>query len=723
MKKNFPKIVISVIMIGIFLAPVVPNLQTKDERVSVSIESNTALAVTCPTGQHDDGTGNCVADTVAPTQQAGDNLDFGCGYNPLTWFRQCIITTIYYIIFIPLAWVSSLAANILDFFIYYSTNSSSYSAGFVSTGWKTVRDIANIFFIIALLYIAIQTILDMGSNGKKMIANIIVVALMINFSLFFTQVVIDSSNILAKVFYNQITPQDSNGTPLQDTHKQKSITVGLVDAFSPETMLHDAKDAPGRQFMILILLIIMSFVMIYVFISIALLFVARVAGLWLAMIFSPVAFASITLPFKIPSLGWDDWKNDLLKQAFMAPILVFFLYIILLFGKNLKLINADAVNAGGDFDAIMKVIIPFFIVMVLLLQAKKLAGQYSGEIGKALNSAGGTVLGFAAGAVTGGAAVLGQKVIGGAASRVANNDETKRLAAGGNGISKDEQLKAQKTLERANRRASKSYDLRQTSVGGFAAKKAGLDLNSGTGALGMDTRTLKGGYRAKVKRATEKEEAKLKTYEISGEAASTQNHKAEVSKVRNEQYEKDKKEAQDKGFVFNDKSEQKFKEAYEKGEDLRKFGLDKKSEAGSVAIVKDSKEINMDRRKAYADSLVDEGKVREVKGAMKSFFSEWGNGMKTMTTSATGIGTIATAGTFLGPAGALGALLIGSLNEARKNVKTEGIKRDNSELISSLRKGQDPNKAIIDELKKMNSGKDADYSELAKKIKGEDTKK
>lgn len=652
------------------------------------------------------------------TGSTGNDLSFGCGATPNTWFRQCIVTMIYYLVYKPVSRLAELAANVLDFFIYYSTNSSSYSAGFVSTGWKSVRDIANIFFIIALLYVAIQTILGLGSNGKKMIASIIVVALLINFSLFFTEIIIDSTNILAKVFYNQITPQDANGKPLTDPSAQKSITVGLVDVFSPEQMMAQAGQAnnAGQQFIILILGIIVAFLMIYIFVAVALLFVGRVAGLWLAMIFSPIAFASYTVPFNIPGFGHKEWWDNLLKQAFMAPIFIFFLYIILLFGKNLKLITYDANAAPDNITAIMAVIIPFFIVMMLLLKAKKLAVEYSGEIGAAINGAGSKVLGFAAGAVTGGAALALSSTIGRSAQRTANDEGLKAKAAAGD-------KSAQRTLEIANRRANRSYDIRQTGVGKQLGKSTGLNLDNGTGALGLDTKTLKGGRKAQVNRAKEEQEAKFKTYELSGDEAAGQNIRAKEAKSKNErakQYEEDKKEAEKNANAKeHDFNEQEFKEAYEKGGNMSLHYLDKTVSGGSVEKTEeilDAKAVNEDRRQAFANSLIPADEQEKAKKAMQNFFSDWGNGMKKMVSTPGGIGTTLAVGAATGGLGIVAApvtIAVGGLLDAMKKL----INSD-KEVVSSLRKGVDPQKGIIDELRKMNNNKDADYASMASKLTG-----
>jgi hypothetical protein len=73
----------------------------------------------------------------------------------------------------------------------------------VNVAWKVVRDVANIFFIFILLYLAISTALQTpGVDTRKVLVNIIIIALVINFSAVFTKVAIDASNITALTFYN-----------------------------------------------------------------------------------------------------------------------------------------------------------------------------------------------------------------------------------------------------------------------------------------------------------------------------------------------------------------------------------------------------------------------------------------------------------------------------------------------------------------------------------------
>ncbi len=408
--------------------------------------------------------GNGGAVTGANDVIKGD-VSYGCDSHPSTWFTNCIVLALYSVLWSPVAKLATWAAEILDFFIYYSTNSNSYNSDFVAKGWGAVRDIANIFFIIALLYIAIKTILSLNTtDNKKLISYIVIVALLINFSLFFTQVIIDGSNILAKVFYNNIVSKDSKGNILPaDPGGEKSISTGLVDKFDPQTIVSDIPNNLGTFLVILFVSLIMLGYMIYMFLSVSLLFVGRVVMLWISMIFAPIAFASYTLPFDIPGLGHKEWWKNLLENAFLAPIFIFMLYIIIMFGNFLKLIQYE-----NGSDKFMKTIIPFFILFILLMKAKDMAVKYSGEMGKAMMKAGAMIGGAAVGVATGGAAMLGRQTLGRAAANISQSNKFRDWAA---------QSKFGKRVSKTvGGVASGSFDARGIKVAGKGLRDTGLKV-------------------------------------------------------------------------------------------------------------------------------------------------------------------------------------------------------------------------------------------------------
>ena len=353
-----------------------------------------------------------------------EQLDFACG--ALDFSVSGCVANLTVLIWQVTSWIAHLGGSFLDFFVYYSTNSNSFKNAFISEGWGAVRDVANIFFIIALLYVAIKMILGLGGHdSKKIIIMVVLMALLINFSLFFSEVVIDSSNILAKVFYNNIEGKDSNGNTLTGAAGEKSISIGIMDKFNPQKLIsqdtYDMEGGHGKFIFVTILCIFILLYAAYVFFSVAILFVSRVVSLWIYMIFAPIAFVSYTLPFKIPGFGHEEWWKELLGNAFMAPIFVFFLFIIIKFANFLK----DAAIYPDNADTIQKlmsVVIPFAVIAILLKKSKDLVVKLSGEMGAAVMGAAAVVGGLALGGAALGVAAVGRGTVGKIMKKASTSD-------------------------------------------------------------------------------------------------------------------------------------------------------------------------------------------------------------------------------------------------------------------------------------------------------------
>jgi hypothetical protein len=382
-------------------------------------------------------------------------------------------------------WFTSIAGKFLDFFINYSTSSLTYAQGsdFVHRGWALVRDISNIFFIFVLLYIAIGTILNLSQvDTKKMLTKVIIIALLINFSLFFTKIVIDASNILARAFIGsmQINVTDVNGNPIESNVQQ--FSVAIVAKFNPNQLLDDKEGSPYYEFkkespntastlrlVMLLAGIAILAVMVWTFFKVGLFFLARVITLWLVMITAPIAFISIVLPFNIPKLGHQEWTKNLFSAAFMAPIFLFFMYLIIVF-LDMGFFDNLALNSSQGFgDMMLRIIIPFIIIMMLVLQAAKISEKMSGEIGSVVAKVGGAALGLAAVGVTGIGAGIARAGAGVAGSAMSGSKMGGRLGRGIRSMGS--------TLETG------SMDWRNTKGGQAIMKNMGMDT-MGIGSWG-----------------------------------------------------------------------------------------------------------------------------------------------------------------------------------------------------------------------------------------------
>jgi len=438
------------------------------------------------------GTITVGAETGGSSQVKAYNLE--CGITiPSSWFKGCL-ANLFYTVWNLTSSLMELAGKLLDFFLFYSLNSSAYSSVFIQKGWGIIRDVANIFFIIALLYIAIKTILNLNvSNNKKLISSVIIVALIINFSLFATQVIIDGSNILAKVFYNQITTVNEDSTQAEvGAGGEKAIAVNLVKGFNPQKVVNASEAAENVYMYMFIILIMIGLTLYtaYMFFVVSILFVGRVASLWISMIFAPLAFASYSVPFDLMGFGHKNWWNDLLKNAFLAPIFIFFLYIIILFielGSEVIEVSYGT-NTTGSGDLMLKImgtVIPFAIIFIMLTRAKKLAVEYSGELGAMVSKVGGTIVKVGGGALLGaGAMVAGgvlTRTVGRAGSAVAESKWAKDMASSNAWLNK---FIGNKLMSAGKAAGKSSFDIRGAKVMGKSLASTGLKVGAaGTGSF------------------------------------------------------------------------------------------------------------------------------------------------------------------------------------------------------------------------------------------------
>ena len=99
----------------------------------------------------------------------------------------------------------TIVGNFLDNVFSWNLLWNPSTIPVVLDGWRIMRDLANGFFILVVLWIAITIIFNLDSlGGKKLLVRVIVVALLINFSLLMVSAVFAFANVLARPFYTAI---------------------------------------------------------------------------------------------------------------------------------------------------------------------------------------------------------------------------------------------------------------------------------------------------------------------------------------------------------------------------------------------------------------------------------------------------------------------------------------------------------------------------------------
>lgn len=499
--------------------------QAFDQRQS-SITFSAAIAININTQGQIAGTGEAQGATLS-TESNGNGLPTCDILESDTW-AGCFARVFYYIFFVPTSFLFSLAGQLLDWAMGFTLDSNSYKgsgATFVEQGWKITRDIANILFIFILLWTGIGTILGLhGVSAKKTIGMTILIALLLNFSLFFARVIIDASNILGGVFYNNIGVNDTaNVSNPWINPNTKNISVAIVSKFNPQSIFQQASTLkltsqsgipeaqgvngtppPGQFIIISLIMTIINCIGIWVFASVAFLFMARVAGLWLLMIFAPVAFISYLTPGAVGGMLGEmhhsKWWSNLARQAFVVPIFMFFMYLILMF-MNTNFFR-DLGSDKTTTQIILGVLIPLLIIVTLLMRARKIALDMSGEIGGAVVKAGTALAGGAIGLAAGGYALAGRATLGRLGYNATQNQSLKDAAAKGGAGG----FIARATLAASNKLSTASFDARNTAVGNKLSEKTGMNLNKGLSFAGLDTKSTDGGWLGLQARKAEKDD-------------------------------------------------------------------------------------------------------------------------------------------------------------------------------------------------------------------------
>jgi len=202
-------------------------------------------------------------------------------------------------------------------------------AGIVQNGWKITRDLANMFFVLILLVIALATILRLETYSMKaLLPKLIIAALLINFSLVIAGAIIDFTQVLTHFFYDEVSETAGISARLAEIIHIQKVPQLNEQANIPEKI---TAGASGVIMMIFSLFFGIALIVCAAFaIGIGAFFlIVRLIALWILLILAPIAWLLWILP-NTSSL-FQQWWNTFLKYAFFAPIYTFFIYYYISF--------------------------------------------------------------------------------------------------------------------------------------------------------------------------------------------------------------------------------------------------------------------------------------------------------------------------------------------------------------------------------------------------------
>jgi hypothetical protein len=345
-------------------------------------------------------------------------------------------------------------------------------------------------------------------------------------------------------------------------------------------------------------------------------FVGRVIGLYMAMIFAPFAVltkGNMPLVGGISELSWTKWLSDLTKYALLAPIFVFFLYVIYSFLET-DFIKVYADKVGTTFfETVVYISIPMIIVYFMIRAGVGIAQKYAGDMGKAVQGFAQKAAGLAGGAALGGVGLIGGRVLGAAATSLNTSkagewlrDKSTSTGLGG--------WLARRSVSTLNTTEKASFDFRKSGMGQKLFKEMGVDTDqkalsslSGMG-LGLGTQNTAGGYQGQIERYQKKEEAESKLLESKQsqgdiDAFNEKNKKEYQSKV-DKIIEDEMNAAHGKANVDDWKKNDPKKYEQERQTVMMSPGIQSTIQAIKKPEEKKSvQEMNAERKDAYAENL------------------------------------------------------------------------------------------------------------------------
>jgi hypothetical protein len=343
---------------------------------SVLATANPSATVTITGNEINQG-----AQTITPTATSAFGL-IGDGLTHLlNEVVAFVISLIQWIIFGLFAWlISPIIVAVLGIHPYQDT-----FVAVIYPGWETIRNLCDIFFIVALIIIAMATLFRVESyKARHLLVQLIIAALLINFSLVIGQAILAVADTAQAQFLPaSIASVNLLGKQLMTTNN--SYITNFIT--SQQNANASSVNSSFGGFIASIFWLAMSLGSFCVFCAIAAFLVIRIVALWILLMISPVAYAVGVLPSTAHYR--DEWWKNFLKYAFFTPIMAFFLNMAGIMVSNATVntqLQITANNSGvfttAGFSALVVNLgsnILLIVFLIASLKVAEMAGIYGAE--------------------------------------------------------------------------------------------------------------------------------------------------------------------------------------------------------------------------------------------------------------------------------------------------------------------------------------------------------
>lgn len=254
--------------------------------------------------------------------------------------------------------------------------------------WGILRDVGNMLLLFGFIFMGVGTILDLHSyNAKKSLPFLIIFAVLMNFSLFAAEAVIDTSNVFSTIMYSQ-----ANTDPCVIDSTTGSNACGINQGIAGHIMqstglstihaIGDNSDFSNRILVFLGLALFATIGAVVLFAG-AIMIIFRAVILTFLMVTAPIGFAGMAIPMLHSTA--KKWWHELINQAFFAPVFLLCIFVSLKItdgltntGMNGGLAAALTKGESGSMAVFLIFAMVIGFLVASLMVAKKMGAAGAG---------------------------------------------------------------------------------------------------------------------------------------------------------------------------------------------------------------------------------------------------------------------------------------------------------------------------------------------------------
>lgn len=299
-----------------------------------------------------------------------------------------ILNAITYILNLVVAALGKLTLLMIQILIIPILNYNSFSTSpIIGLGWSLVRDVMNMFVIVALIFIAIFTIVgNHRAHWEQQLPQLFIAVVFMNFSRTICGILIDISQVIMFTFVNALLDIAAGNF----AQLFQLPDFGKYNLAAVESALKNGTSVaePFKQFMEAFLQVPLYMSIFAILFLLAIAFLYRIVVLWVLVILSPLAFflGGIKGIFQHADAG--KWWKQFTGALLMGPILAFFLWLALAAASSGSIAESEAFPLPQDADTYFSIqaldsshLTSLLLALILLMVGMQVAGEQSSNLG------------------------------------------------------------------------------------------------------------------------------------------------------------------------------------------------------------------------------------------------------------------------------------------------------------------------------------------------------